>query len=96
MSEFIQSPRCGEVYNIGGGKENSISMMEAFSLTEQISGKPMKYKYSSQHREGDHIVYYSDLSKMKLHYPKWTVSKDLSVIFSEIVESWKNRITSNR
>ena len=91
MSEFIQSPRCGEVYNIGGGKENSISMMEAFSLTEQISGKPMKYKYSSQHREGDHIVYYSDLRKMLEHYPKWSVTKDLTAIFEEIYQSWQQR-----
>jgi len=91
IDEFIRSPKCAEVYNLGGGKENSISILEAFALIESISGKSMKYEYNNKHREGDHIVYYSDLRRMKMHYPNWNVSKSLNVIFEEIHVSWQNK-----
>ena len=91
VASFIDSPRVAEVYNLGGGKENSISMKESFSLIESISGKPMNYSYSDTAREGDHIVYYSDLSKIKSHYPKWNITKDLNTIFQEIHDSWHQR-----
>ena len=91
MWEFAQAPRCGEVYNLGGGKQNSCSMLEAFERVEALSGKPMNYVYSDKNREGDHICYYSDLSKMREHYPNWDISKSLDDIFSEIVEAWKTR-----
>ena len=89
--EFIQAPRSGEVYNIGGGKNNSCSMLEAFDMVEQLSGKKMQWEYSDKNREGDHMCYYSDLSKMKAHYPNWDITKSLNDIFSEIVSSWKVR-----
>jgi CDP-paratose 2-epimerase len=89
--EFINAPKVAEVYNLGGGKSNSISMLEAFSLIELISGKPMDYEYSENNREGDHIVYYSDLRKMKSHYPNWTITKDLPAIFREIHNAWQTR-----
>ena len=89
--EFIQAPRSGEVYNIGGGKNNSCSMIEAFDKVAQLSGKKMQWEYSDKNREGDHMCYYSDLSKMKAHYPNWDITKSLDDIFSEIVGSWKER-----
>ncbi len=91
IAEFASSPRCGEVYNMGGGKQNSISMLEAFAKIEAISGNKMKYAYSDKHREGDHICYYSDLRKMKSHYPKWSITKTLDDIFTEIAASWRMR-----
>ncbi len=91
MWEFVQAPRCGEVYNLGGGKQNSCSMLEAFQRVEALSGKPMDYVYSDKNREGDHICYYSDLRKMRIHYPNWDISKSLDDIFSEIVGAWKTR-----
>jgi CDP-paratose 2-epimerase len=91
MWEFAQAPRCGEVYNLGGGKQNSCSMSEAFHRVEALSGKKMNTVYSDKNREGDHICYYSDLRKMKEHYPKWDISKSLDDIFSEIVEAWNTR-----
>jgi CDP-paratose 2-epimerase len=91
IAQFIEAPRIAEVYNIGGGKDNSISIMEAVKLIESISGKSMNFKYSDKPREGDHIVYYSDLSKIKAHYPKWSITYDLETIFEEIYESWQNR-----
>lgn len=91
MWEFIQKPRSGQVYNLGGGKENSCSILEAFALVEQITSRKMMFTYVDQNRTGDHICYYSDLSKMKAHYPGWSITKTLPCIFEEIVESWKVR-----
>lgn len=91
MNYFISDPRCGEVYNLGGGKENSISILEAFKKIENFTNNKMVFKYNENNREGDHICYYSDLTKIKLHYPKWSITKSLDNIFSEIVESWNER-----
>ena len=92
VEEFIAAPRIAEVYNIGGGKENTCSIFEAFSIISNLSGKPMKYKYDETNRIGDHICYYSDLRKMKEHFPNWDITKSLQQTFEEIYESWVNRI----
>jgi CDP-paratose 2-epimerase len=91
MRRFIEAPRKGEVYNLGGGRENSISVLEAFDLISEISGNAMKHEYVEQNRQGDHICYISNLAKIKAHYPGWTVTKDLNITFSEIHESWRGR-----
>lgn len=87
MEEFIKAPRIAEVYNLGGGRNNSCSILEAFELTEEITGKPMKYEYIDKNRIGDHICYFSNLSKMKKHYPEWDITKSLKDIISEISET---------
>ena len=90
--EFAKMPRCGEVYNLGGGKANSCSILEAFSLTASFTGKQQIYKYIDQNRIGDHICYYSDLAKMKAHYPMWNITKSLPQTIEEIVRSWQSRL----
>ncbi len=89
---FFANPRCGEVYNLGGGKENSCSVLEAFSLVEEFSGKKQLYTYVEQNRIGDHLCYYSDLTKMRAHYPTWGVTKSLAQTVKEIVHSWQQRL----
>ena len=89
---FIENPRFGEVYNLGGGRENSVSILEAFELIASISGKEMFYQYSDQNRSGDHICYISNLSKMRSHYPQWNITKDLKTTFEEIHDSWVTRL----
>lgn len=91
IDSFIQSPRVAEVYNIGGGRANSISILEAFQSVSEISGKAMKYDYTNQARAGDHICYISDLSKMKRHYPQWEITKDLKTTLLEIHDAWVAR-----
>jgi CDP-paratose 2-epimerase len=91
MWEFIEAPRAGEVYNLGGGRENSISIIEAFSLIAEISGNKVTYEYVDQNRKGDHICYISDLSKMRSHYPKWDITKGLRSTFEEIFNAWQER-----
>lgn len=92
INEFINKPRVAEVYNIGGGRDNSISILEAFKLIESISGRESIYEYVDENRKGDHICYISDLSKMKAHYPGWTIRKDIRTTFEEIYASWKGRV----
>lgn len=92
---FIEKPRQAEVYNIGGGRGNSISILEAFSLAESISGNKMEYEYVPQNRAGDHICYISDLSKMRAHYPGWDITKDLKTTFTEICGAWMKRRAEN-
>jgi CDP-paratose 2-epimerase len=81
---FWEQPRIGETYNIGGGRANSVSIFEAFDRIAGISGKKMDFEYFEKNREGDHICYISDLTKMRTHYPSWDISRSLDDIFAEI------------
>lgn len=94
IDEFFKNPRQGEVYNIGGGRENSCSILEAFQLAESFTGKHMKYEYSQKNREGDHVCYISDLAKARRHYPDWELTKSLRDIFSEVTEAWDQRMSN--
>jgi len=94
MLEFWKAPRIAEVYNLGGGKENACSVLEAFEMAAGVSGKPMQWLYVDENRIGDHICYYSDLRKMKAHYPAWTITKPLATIFEEIAHSWMARLAT--
>ena len=92
IAAFIEAPRCAEVYNLGGGKGNSCSIIEAFAATAAITGKDMRYEYVEKNREGDHVCYYSDLRKLRAHYPGWNVTVSLGTILEEIVKSWQERL----
>ncbi len=91
MAAFIEAPRVGEVYNLGGGKANSCSVLEAFSLVEKFSGKRQVFTYVEEARVGDHICYYSDLRKMRTHYPHWNITQTLEDTVGQIVEAWQQR-----
>ncbi len=88
---FYEHPQSAAVFNLGGGRGNSISILEAFDRVAQLTGKPMRYRYVDQPRVGDHIVYISDLSAVRASLPGWDISKNLDVIFDEIVASWQAR-----
>lgn len=90
--EFFQAPRPAEVYNLGGGKENSCSILEAFSAVEALTGIAQIYSYEDNARAGDHICYYSDLTKVRNHYPKWELNFSLKRSLEEMVASWQGRI----
>jgi CDP-paratose 2-epimerase len=93
MYEFWKAPRLAEVYNLGGGSRNSCSIIESFHRVEEVTGKPMRWTYVEENRIGDHICYYSDLRKMRAHYPAWDITKGLDRIFAEIAESWMRRMS---
>lgn len=94
IEKFIASPRIGEVYNLGGGKNNTCSIIEAFKIVEKYSDREMNYTYSDKNREGDHICYYSDLRKIQNHYPNWEITISLEETIRQIIQSWKKRLVS--
>jgi CDP-paratose 2-epimerase len=85
MEEYAAHPRPGEVYNLGGGRANSVSMLEAIDMIEQITGRNLKWVYNDQNRVGDHICYISDLRKLRSHYPNWSITRSLDVILNQVV-----------
>jgi CDP-paratose 2-epimerase len=87
IDEFIRAPRPGEVYNLGGGKANSVSILECLDRVEQLTGKKLDWTYSETNRVGDHICYYSDLRKLMAHYPGWSISRSLDDIFEEFARA---------
>ncbi len=92
MFAFYEKPRVGAVYNLGGGKGNACSILEAFQMVESLTGKPQRYSYVEQARIGDHICYYSDLRRMKQDYPEWDVRHTLPDILQDIVRAWQKRL----
>ena len=90
---FISNPRIGEVYNIGGGRENSVSILEAFERVSSMTGKKMVWEYVDRARDGDHVCYISDLGKMHAHFPGWSITRSLEGIFDELVSGWERRLS---
>jgi CDP-paratose 2-epimerase len=91
IAAFIDSPRSGEVYNLGGGKPNSTSILEAFKIAESFTGKAQVFTYVEKNRVGDHMCYYSDLGKIHKHYPGWAITQSLEETIRQIVEHWQRR-----
>lgn len=91
IEAFAANPRPGEVYNIGGGRENSISMMEAISGIEMLTGKKLDWHYKDEARKGDHICYISNLQKFKSHYPNWNITRGITAILEEMVMSQRDQ-----
>ena len=91
IEQFIAAPRIAEVYNIGGGRANSVSILEAFSLVEKFTGRKQVYTYVDENRIGDHICYISNLAKMRQHYPGWDITLTLDETIQQIVESHRSR-----
>ena len=86
---FIQNPKQGEAYNLGGCKENSASILEVINILDKDFGLKLKYTYIDNNRIGDHICYYSDMSKFKRDFPEWKITRNLKEIIEEIIEGKK-------
>lgn len=91
FEEFAKNPRQGEVYNLGGGRENSVSVLEAIELVETLSGRKVRWEYRDEPRKGDHIVYITNLRRFRSHYPAWRVTRPLTAIIEEMVETERAR-----
>lgn len=91
VHEFIGKPRAGEVYNLGGGRRNSVSILEAFAKIESISGKKMIFEHTDVNRIGDHICYISNIKKAKVHFRNWSITRDLPSIFEKIYEAYRKQ-----
>lgn len=88
---FINKPKSGEVYNLGGGRDNSLSILEGINLIKDLYGININYNYVERNRIGDHICYISDIRKFKSHYPEWDVQISLSQIIEELVKTQKQK-----
>jgi CDP-paratose 2-epimerase len=88
---FTRAPRAGEVYNLGGGRENAASVLECMRLIEDLSGCKVRWAYRDQNRIGDHICYMSDLRKMRSHFPEWSITRRLPDIVEEMVRAERQR-----
>jgi CDP-paratose 2-epimerase len=87
---FMRNPRAGEVYNLGGGRENSASVLECIQLIEEVTGKPMRWSYAEKNRIGDHICYISDLRKIRSHFPEWSVTRTLPDMCAELIAAQRD------
>jgi CDP-paratose 2-epimerase len=89
---FQRAPRSAAVYNLGGGRESNISMLEAIAACERISGRTLNWTLSDEARIGDHRWYISDLDAFKQDYPDWRLTVGIEQILSEIhdanIETW--------
>ena len=92
IEEFAANPRHGEVYNLGGGRQNSVSVLEAIARIEQLAGRKLDWRYVDQARKGDHICYISNVAKFQQHYPNWKVTRSLDAILEEMVASEQRSI----
>lgn len=93
--EFHRQPRCGEVYNLGGGRANSLSILETISLLAD-AGFHLRYSYNPVNRVGDHICYISDLTKIRSHFPGWKMEYGIQRILSEIIEHHASRTAARQ
>jgi CDP-paratose 2-epimerase len=87
FAEFTKKPRPGEVYNLGGGRENSASILECITKIEALLGKKVNWTYDEKARSGDHICYISDLGKLKSHFPNWKITRSLDQILETMVKA---------
>ena len=94
IEAFLGAPGVAEVYNLGDGRAKSCSILEAFQIAEQSSGKAQFSEYVDENRIVNHICYISDLNKMRVHYPGWDISISLDVTIAQIVGSWQAREVS--
>jgi CDP-paratose 2-epimerase len=81
---FAERPSSAAVYNLGGGRSNSISVLEAIERLEELAGAKLQHEYVEQARRGDHIVYISDTRRFRADYPEWEVSMSLDAILAEL------------
>ena len=94
IAAIASNPGVGEVYNIGGGRENSCSILEAHIRVEELAGIAPLTEYSDVTRDGDHCCYITDVSKFRAAYPQWSITKSLDDIFGELVNAWNPAVAS--
>jgi CDP-paratose 2-epimerase len=92
FESFAKNPRPGEVYNLGGGRQNSVSVLEAISMVSEATGAKLHVIYDDRHRVGDHICYISNLGKLKSHFPDWNVTTTLQDIVEQMVHAESDRV----
>ena len=86
FSELVHKPTNGEVYNLGGGRKNSASIIEVIDIVSNKLGTKPKIRYRENPRVGDHVVYITDYSKFKRHFSRWKIRRNLNSIIQELIK----------
>ncbi len=94
MHAFYENPRPGEVYNLGGGRDNSASVLECIDMIKHLTGNKIDFSYSEENRKGDHICYISDLTKFRSHFPEWDITWSYDAICEDIYNTMRSRVKS--
>jgi CDP-paratose 2-epimerase len=87
MMAYADAPRPGAVYNLGGGRANSISLLEAVDALSTRMGRELSTEYVDENRVGDHICYISDLTRFTTDYPSWELTVSLDEILDQLAEA---------
>jgi CDP-paratose 2-epimerase len=92
FAAFHATPTAGVVYNLGGGRESNVSMLEAIQMCQQIAGRELDYTISDHARIGDHRWWISDLKAFKARHPEWSLAFGIEDVLRDIyehnVEQW--------
>ncbi|MEO5345327.1 MAG: NAD-dependent epimerase/dehydratase family protein [Magnetococcus sp. YQC-9] len=89
---FFQNPHISAVYNIGGSRHSNCSMLEAITLCEEITGRPMNWSYQEQNRIGDHLWWIGSVERFRQDYPEWNHTRDIRGILQEIHDALTERV----
>ncbi|TWU05092.1 dTDP-glucose 4,6-dehydratase [Stieleria varia] len=84
---FSKNPRPGEVYNIGGRRDNAASVLECITMIEEIGGHKVDFSLGDNNRKSDHICYISNLAKLRRDYPDWDIRVSLKDILSQMIHA---------
>jgi CDP-paratose 2-epimerase len=92
FAAFHAAPRPAAVYNLGGGRDSNVSMLEAIEACQRIAGRELDYTLSDQARIGDHRWWISDLDAFRADYPEWRLTFGIEDVLRDIhdrnVENW--------
>ncbi len=74
----------GQVYNIGGGVQNAISLLELIQKLECLLKTKIRYRFSPA-RPGDQPVYVTDFGKFRKH-GKWNPERSVAQTLRDICD----------
>jgi CDP-paratose 2-epimerase len=83
---FCERPMSGAVYNLGGGRENSVSILEALAGFSDRFGRTIETEYIDENRAGDHVCYITDLRSFRTDYPDWSIQITLAEILTQLTK----------
>jgi CDP-paratose 2-epimerase len=95
LAAFHAARRSAAVYNLGGGRESNVSMLEAIDLCHRIAGRELAYTISDRARIGDHRWWISDLDAIKRDHPTWQLTFGIEDVMRDIHDRKVNAWTAH-
>lgn len=82
---FYRTPRSGAVFNLGGGRENSISINELLDTVSKKLTKKLNIEFFPIPRMGDHKWWITNTDRFRSHYPRWHITHTTDEIIESIL-----------